>query len=154
MLHCSLQKINDVQLSELPWSLKMIGDELWSCQQNSITVFDEELNMLRTFKAHRDNRRVYSVGLLPDSTFAVAGGGHLYQSSKSGMFIFIMFYFVYVWGEMNIVLWIMRSDLIFCISIIFFFIYMISFSLYMAFNWCIEHIFIYNHINVLTKNTL
>ena len=103
MLHHEMQKINYVQLSEWPWSLKKIDGELWSCQQDGITVYDEELKMLRVFKAHGDYPWVYSVALLPDDTAVVAGGGQLYQSYTSGWFYFL--YWSCLISYMNEVTW-------------------------------------------------
>ena len=76
--------MKQVELSRTPWSLKVIHDELWSCQGNGITVNDQDLKQMRSMRGHGDHPRVYSEALLPDDTVAVAELAHLFQMSRSG----------------------------------------------------------------------
>ena len=50
MLHKKMKSIKRVDLSANIVSLKVMESELWSCQWDGITVFDDHLNILRTMK--------------------------------------------------------------------------------------------------------
>ena len=76
--------MKQVKLSHWPWSLKVINDQLWSCQLDGITVYDKNLKQMRSMRGHGDHPRVYSEALLPDDTVAVAELAHLFQMSRSG----------------------------------------------------------------------
>ena len=82
MLQNELKKVMEVQISDYPFSITLIDNEIWSCQRDGITVYGEELKQLRTITAH--GTYVLSVVLLPDDTVAVASIRNLYQSSKTG----------------------------------------------------------------------
>ena len=87
MLHNELTRNNKVQLSKWPRSLKLIDNELWSCQWDGISVYDKALKLLRTMRGNGAVPCVHSVALLADGTVAVAGAWRLYQSSKQGRLI-------------------------------------------------------------------
>ena len=50
MLSHELKKAKDVELSHTPISLKLIDNEVWSCQSDGITVYDEKLKRVRTME--------------------------------------------------------------------------------------------------------
>ena len=79
-----LKQVGYVQISDSPGSIKIIDNEIWSCQRDGITVYDKELQQLHTIKAHSHRPYVRSVILLFDDTVAVACSEHLYQSSRTG----------------------------------------------------------------------
>ena len=77
MLHNEMKSMKKVDLSANP-------SELWSCQWDGITVFDDQLNILHTMKGHGDRPCIYSIANISDDQVAVAGFCHLYLSTKSG----------------------------------------------------------------------
>ena len=84
MLHKEMKSIKRVDLSASIVSLKVMASELWGCQGDGITVYDDQLNILRTLKGHGDCPSVYSIADISDDAVAVAGLFNLYLSTKSG----------------------------------------------------------------------
>ena len=83
LLTTELKLIKQVYLSERPSALKVIDNELWSCQWDGIAVYDDDLKLLRTMRGH-DDPAVEGVAFLSDDRVVVAGGFDLYISTKSG----------------------------------------------------------------------
>ena len=88
-----MKKTKDLKLSDNQNSLKLIDGELWSCQDDGIAVYDENLKRVRTIEGAGNKKWVNSVVLLSDDTVVVAGC-NLYQSSKSGLFVYHIFLFL------------------------------------------------------------
>ena len=88
MLHNEPTSIQQADLPEGPYSLKLMLSELWSCQRDGITVYDDRLNILRTVKGHGDDPGVWSVAKVSDGVAAVAGYYHLSLSTDSGWLFF------------------------------------------------------------------
>ena len=91
MLQSELRSIHQVDISERPVSLKLIANELWSCQVDGVTVYDHKLNVLRTMKGQSDEQWVHSVAMVADDVVAVASNFHLYISTASGRLLLCMF---------------------------------------------------------------
>ena len=69
-------------------TLTIIHDELWNCHWDGITVYDQELEQMRSMRCPGGNSWVFSVVSLPDDTVAVAGLEHMYQIPRSGCNIY------------------------------------------------------------------
>ena len=63
--------------------LKIIGNELWSCEGTGVMVFDLELNFLRAIKQSKLGS-VLSAALLDESSVIVATLSGLTKISKNG----------------------------------------------------------------------
>ena len=90
MLHNTLTRTHQVDLSERPLSLKLIANELWSCQGDGITVYDEQLNILRTLKGQADRPVVWNVAITADDVVVVTGLLQSHLSTKSGWSYYIL----------------------------------------------------------------
>ena len=84
MFQKEMKSMNRVDLSAKAVLLKVMASELWSCQWDGITVYDNQLNILRTMKGHGVHPGVHSIAEISDEAVAVAGIFHLYLSTKSG----------------------------------------------------------------------
>ena len=45
-----LRQVKAVKTSDLIWTIKYIGDEIWCCQKDGIAVYDKTLDRLRHIK--------------------------------------------------------------------------------------------------------
>ena len=83
LLHNRLELKKEVDLSAQSKTLKVIDNELWSCQWDGIAVYDDEVKLLRTMTGHGGHNAVESAVLLSNDRVVVAGV-NLFISTKSG----------------------------------------------------------------------
>ena len=74
-----LKQVKTIKASYFLWSLKLIGGEIWCCQDDGVSVFDTTLTPVRRM----NTGDAYDVALLPGGNVVIAGGS-LCEMSKSG----------------------------------------------------------------------
>ena len=79
-----MNRRKQVKLSTWSFSLKRVGDELWSCQRDGITVFTGDLEEQR--KLLPQTGYVTSAALMPDNNVLVSCRKGLIVVTKEGMF--------------------------------------------------------------------
>ena len=82
LLNQNLKYSKQVIMSAFPWSLKLVGDELWSCQEDGISVYGPDFLLVRSIHL----RWTRSAALLPDGNVVIAGLSGLQKVSKAGIF--------------------------------------------------------------------
>ena len=68
------------RLSLRPNALKRIGDNLWSCQEDGISIFNSNLKLLRTF----NHLGAMDVASLANGNIVIAGYRYLKEISPTG----------------------------------------------------------------------
>ena len=75
-----LKQVETVTTSDRQWAIKSIGNEIWCCQRDGISVYDNTLHYLR----HMKLGSILDASLLSQRHIVIAGVDGLRIVSKSG----------------------------------------------------------------------